>query len=188
MLRIALFGTSADPPTLAHQEILTSLAEAYDRVVVWAADNPFKQHGANLAQRTEMLGILIHDLPRSRETVELHPELSSRRTIETLEKAQQLWINGDFTLVIGSDLVAQIPTWYRADGLLSQVHVLVIPRPNYPVRSPELDCLRELARSVAIAEIHGLNVSSTAYREHRESQGITPAIAAYIQQEHLYEC
>ena len=43
-MRIALFGTSADPPTAGHQKILRWLSEGYDRVAVWAADNPFKCH------------------------------------------------------------------------------------------------------------------------------------------------
>lgn len=47
-MNIALFGTSADPPTRGHGKILTWLAQHYDQVAVWAADNPFKQHQASL--------------------------------------------------------------------------------------------------------------------------------------------
>ncbi|NJM46313.1 MAG: nicotinic acid mononucleotide adenylyltransferase, partial [Alkalinema sp. RU_4_3] len=42
MLKLALFGTSADPPTLGHLAIVNYLSAKYDRVAVWAADNPFK--------------------------------------------------------------------------------------------------------------------------------------------------
>ncbi|MGB2926426.1 MAG: adenylyltransferase/cytidyltransferase family protein, partial [Limnothrix sp.] len=62
MTQIALFGTSADPPTVGHQSILRWLSEHYDQVAVWAADNPFKEHGATLDQRSEMLELLIKDL------------------------------------------------------------------------------------------------------------------------------
>ncbi|MEM6592470.1 MAG: nicotinic acid mononucleotide adenylyltransferase, partial [Cyanobacteria bacterium P01_C01_bin.73] len=40
MTRIALFGTSADPPHQGHQAILTWLARRFNHVAVWAADNP----------------------------------------------------------------------------------------------------------------------------------------------------
>jgi nicotinate-nucleotide adenylyltransferase len=186
--KIALFGTSADPPTLGHQEILSWLAQAFDQVAVWAADNPFKEHGAPLVHRMEMLQLLVQGLESSIQNVALHPELSSRRTLETLTKARQQWDNAEFTLVIGSDLVAQLPTWYHATELLAQLHVLVVPRPNYPLQPTDFDHLSKLARSVEIAQISGLDVSSTAYREHRDAQGIPPAIAAYIQHEQLYEC
>ncbi|MGL5832760.1 MAG: nicotinate-nucleotide adenylyltransferase, partial [Waterburya sp.] len=34
MKKIALFGTSADPPTIGHQTILQWLSQHYDHVVV----------------------------------------------------------------------------------------------------------------------------------------------------------
>ena len=42
MTQIALFGTSADPPSIAHREILRWLCDRYDWVAVWASDNPMK--------------------------------------------------------------------------------------------------------------------------------------------------
>ena len=42
MKSVALFGTSADPPTSGHGAILGWLSQHYDQVAVWAADNPFK--------------------------------------------------------------------------------------------------------------------------------------------------
>ncbi|MGL4880174.1 MAG: adenylyltransferase/cytidyltransferase family protein, partial [Waterburya sp.] len=62
MDKIALFGTSADPPTIGHQTILQWLSKHYDRVVVWASDNPFKEHKTPLVDRTEMLKLTIADL------------------------------------------------------------------------------------------------------------------------------
>ena len=47
-MRVALFGTSADPPTSGHQKILSWLSERYDWVAIWAADNPFKSHQTSL--------------------------------------------------------------------------------------------------------------------------------------------
>ncbi|MCS6815631.1 MAG: adenylyltransferase/cytidyltransferase family protein, partial [Cyanobacteria bacterium] len=55
MMDIALFGTSADPPTVGHQAILLWLLEHFDYVAVWAADNPFKSHQASLHHRLAML-------------------------------------------------------------------------------------------------------------------------------------
>lgn len=186
MLQIALFGTSADPPTLGHQQILSWLAHAYDQVIVWAADNPFKVHGATLAQRTTMLQLLLEDWDIPQFKVSLRPDWSSRYTLETLQKAQAEWTGQAFTLVVGSDLIPQLPTWYCAAELLAQVHILVIPRPHYEIDEAELSRLKTMARSVAIATIQGLDVSSTDYREHRASQGIPAAIADYIEKEQLY--
>jgi nicotinate-nucleotide adenylyltransferase len=186
MKRVALFGTSADPPTAGHQAILSWLSERYDWVAVWAADNPFKSHQTPLEHRAAMLRLLIEDIPL-RQNIVFHPE-SSYRTIETLEKAKKLWgADADFTLVVGSDLVKQLPRWYRVEDLLRQVQLLIVQRPGYAVENVDLQQLRQLG-DCAIADMTGPDVSSTAYRKHGDTQALTPPIQAYIHQEHLYKC
>jgi nicotinate-nucleotide adenylyltransferase len=188
MQQIALFGTSADPPTTAHQEILAWLSERFDWVAVWAADNPFKGHQTPLKHRMTMLRLLIEELNSVHPNVWLYPELSQSRTIHTLEIAKQRWRSATFTLVVGSDLLAQLPRWHRADELLQEVNLLVVPRPGYPLSEADLGNLRQHQTQVAIADLIGLDTSSTAYREHRNSNGLMPKIKDYIHREHLYEC
>jgi len=189
MMRIALFGTSADPPTSGHQAIISWLSERYDWVAVWAADNPFKSHQTPLEHRAAMLRLLISDIEPLRENVGFHPELSSYRTVETVEKAKERWgSDADFTLVIGSDLVSQLPRWYRVEDLLQQVQVLVVSRPGYVIEEAWLERVGQLGGKIAIADLTGPAVSSTAYRENGDTEGLTPPVEAYIHREHLYKC
>jgi nicotinate-nucleotide adenylyltransferase len=188
MVKIALFGTSADPPTSGHQAIISWLSKHYDWVAVWAADNPFKSHQTQLSHRVAMLRLLIEDIPHQ-QNICLHSELSSYKTIETLETAKQLWgADADFTLVIGSDLVNQLPRWYRVEDLLRQVQLLVVQRPGHEIEDADLQQLRQLGAKVAIADLTGPQVSSTAYRKNKDTQALTPPIQAYIHREHLYKC
>jgi nicotinate-nucleotide adenylyltransferase len=188
MPTIALFGTSADPPTTAHQAILGWLADHFDWVAVWAADNPFKGHQTSLSHRMHMLSLLIEHLSPPRHNVHLHPELSCPRTLHTLAIAKQRWPNGQFTVVIGSDLVQQLPSWYRVDELLRAVDLLIVPRPGYPLSEAALDVLRQRGARLAIADLTGPDTSSTAYREQGQTAGLTPPIEDYIHREHLYAC
>jgi len=188
MCNIALFGTSADPPTAGHQAIIAWLADHCDRVAVWAADNPFKGHQTPLPHRTAMLRLLIDDLDPPRPNVQLHPELSQLRTIHTLELARQQWPEAQFTLVIGSDLVPQLPRWYRAEELFHLANLLVVPRPGYPLEEADLSDLRQRGAQVAIADLTGPDTSSSAYREHGHTPSITPPVEDYIHREHLYSC
>ncbi len=188
MIKIALFGTSADPPTAAHQQILQWLSHHYDQVAVWASDNPFKSHQTSLKHRAAMLQLLIEAIQPPRDNIQLHQDLSSPRALLTLERAQQRWGTAEFTLVIGSDLIGQLPRWYRVADLLEQVKLLVVPRPSYPVVNIDLQRLTDLGAHVAIASLMGLRLSSTDYRETRDAQGLIPPIEAYIHREHLYEC
>ena len=52
---LALFGTSADPPSTGHRALLEGLLDHYPQVVTWASSNPFKQHGAPLGLRAALL-------------------------------------------------------------------------------------------------------------------------------------
>ncbi|MBW4677443.1 MAG: nicotinate-nucleotide adenylyltransferase [Desmonostoc geniculatum HA4340-LM1] len=188
-MRIALFGTSADPPTAGHQKVLSWLSEIYDRVAVWAADNPFKSHQAPLQHRAAMLQLLIADIDTPRQNIALEQELSSFRTLETVEKAKLRWgDNVELTLVIGSDLLTQLPRWYRIEDLLQEVQLLIVPRPGYAIDESSLEVIQNLGGKMAIASLTGLDISSTAYREHGDSQALTPPVVAYINREHLYEC
>ncbi|MBD2388650.1 nicotinate-nucleotide adenylyltransferase [Cylindrospermum sp. FACHB-282] len=188
-MRIALFGTSADPPTAGHQEILKWLSEGYDWVAVWAADNPFKSHQTALLHRAAMLQLLITDIKAPQQNIALEQELSSLRTLETLEKAKVRWgEDAEYTLVIGSDLLNQLPRWYHVEDLLHQVKLLVVPRPGYPINESVLEGVRNLGGKIAIASLTGKDVSSTAFRTQGNIESLTPLVVAYIHQQHLYKC
>ncbi|NEQ29733.1 MAG: nicotinate-nucleotide adenylyltransferase [Leptolyngbya sp. SIO4C5] len=189
MAKVALFGTSADPPHQGHRSILQWLARRYDQVAVWAADNPFKAHQTSLSDRAAMLSLLIQDLEAPRHNVQLCPELSHSRTLFSVEQAQKIWPQAELSLAIGADLVRQLPRWYRAAEILRQVSIVVFPRPGYTLDPQDLEKLRQLGAAVAIAEGPELHdVSSTDYRQCEENAGVPTIIQAYIDQNDLYLC
>lgn len=188
MLNIALFGTSADPPTAGHQAILVWLSQHFDRVAVWAADNPFKSHATPLLHRMAMLQLLLDDINPPRYNLHLYPELSKSRTIHTLEIAETLWTDAAFTLVVGSDLIDQLPNWYQSETLLERVNLLIIPRPGFVLNVMALASLKRKGAKLTIADLTGPDISSTAYREHGDTDALTPPIEAYIHREQLYPC
>ncbi len=188
-MHIALFGTSADPPTAGHQTILRWLSYRFDIVAVWAAENPFKSHQAALEHREAMLRLLIEGIDSLQHNIFLEQDLSCLRTLETLEKAKQRWgDNHEFALVVGSDLLNQLPRWYRIEDLLRQVQLLIVPRPGYAIDEASLRGVQQLGAKTAIASFTGLDVSSTSYREYGNSIALTPSVIDYINQQHLYKC
>ena len=168
-MAVALFGTSADPPTEGHRVLLQGLLTLYPRVATWASDNPQKQHGAPLALRSRLLGALvaaIHD-PR----LSLEPELSSPWAIETLERAARRWPGEPLVFVVGSDLVAQIPRWREASRLLAGCRLAIAPRGGWPLRGEELEALRQLGARI---EVLDLQVPATASSRVRQQAAIAP--------------
>jgi nicotinate-nucleotide adenylyltransferase len=192
-LSIALFGTSADPPHQGHAAILAWLATQFDHVAVWTANNPFKDHQTSLGDRFRMLELLIDELDVFPRCVQVHPELSHMRTIVTLERARQIWPQAQFSLVVGADLVDQLPSWQRAEEIFAAVNILVIPRPGYVLSEASLERLGQYT-TVTVATMPAIDVSSSRYRQcddppaQLEAPGLTPAVQSYISQHHLYPC
>ena len=186
-MEIAIFGTSADPPTIAHQTILSYLSLHYDLVAVYASDNPFKDHDSSLEQRSHMLKLLIEDLDSDQKNVELTPDISDRRTLHTISKAKQKWgQNSKLTIVIGSDLASQIFSWYQAQKLWQQVKLLLIPRPGYMLDQLVLSDIAKITLGVKVAELTIPAFSSTDYRQNRNPNVLTARVKAYIKQQGLY--
>jgi len=166
---IALFGTSADPPTEGHRVLLQGLLSLYPRVATWASDNPQKHHGAPLALRAELLGALVAALHDPR--LSLEQELSSPWAIETLERAARRWPGEPLVFVVGSDLVVQIRRWREASRLLAGCRLAIAPRVGWPVRSADLDALRGLG---ARLEMLDLQVPATASSRVRRQVATAP--------------
>ena len=184
---IALFGTSADPPTAAHRAILEWLSAHYDWVAVWASDNPFKAHGTSLKHRMAMLKLLIESIDNPRKNISFHEELSYLRSLFSLTKAKEIWGSEvEYTLVIGSDLIKQMRQWYRVEELLKQVHILIFSRPGYLIEGEDLVALEAIGGNYAIADLKLPDISSTIYRKTQDTTIVLPAIKDYICREHLY--
>lgn len=186
-MKVALFGTSADPPTIAHQEIISWLTLQFDCVAVWAADNPFKTHGASLEQRSQMLELSIAEIDSAiGKHAHVYRELSSQRTLETVITARSIWRDSEFMLTIGADLITQLPDWYRVNELLAQVKLLIVPRTGNQIATKDLQILTDLGAKIEISSLSTPPISSTAIRTSHSIVGLTPRVAAYIQQHKLY--
>jgi nicotinate-nucleotide adenylyltransferase len=155
--RIALFGTSADPPTTGHRLLLEGLLRLYPRVATWASDNPLKQHAAPLAARQALLEALVAAIGDPRLLVV--QELSSPWAVETLERARRLWPDSEPVFVVGSDLLPQMRHWRSATRLLPGLSVAVAPRHGWPLAAEDL---RQLERLGARVEVLALEIPATA--------------------------
>ena len=188
-MEIAIFGTSANPPTIAHQEILAYLNQHYDVVLVYASNNPFKTNQLELHHRNQMLQLLIDELdPTIASRLKLAPEITDLRTINTIANIRSQWgAEPALTIVIGSDLSEQIFTWYQAKALWQQVKVLMIPRQGYPLQSETINKISKWSLGCTVANIEIPAFSSTEYRLQENQQVISDSVKQYIQLNNLYQ-
>ena len=181
---IALFGTSADPPTLGHQALLSELTKIFPKVITWASDNPDKKHKIPLHKRTQLLKILVKKI--SHPQLELVQELSSPRTIHTLKKALKLWPKASFSFVIGSDLAIQIPKWLNAKSVLNKAKIAIAIREGWPISDYEIEEIKKLGGEIELLPFRIPASSSSNFRE-KPQEGLVPSeLLPTLLEENLY--
>ena len=181
---IALFGTSADPPTLGHQALLRELTKIFPKVITWASDNPDKNHQIPLIKRTQLLRILVKKI--SHPKLELVQELSSPRTINTLKKALQLWPEANFSFVIGSDLAVQIPKWLNAKSILNQAKIAIAIRDGWPINDKQLEEIKNLGGEIELLPFNIPGSSSTKFRERPQEELVPSELVPTLLEQNLY--
>ena len=181
---IALFGTSADPPTHGHRALLEGLLTLYSQVVTWASDNPLKQHTAPLTVRIALLKALVDAIEDPR--LSLEQELSSPWTIETLGRAHRRWPGQPLVFVVGSDLAAQIPRWKNASQVLASCVLAIAPRQGWPLSEATLAALRSLGASVELLPLTIAASASSSIREQPERGEVPPELWPVLLQHNPY--
>jgi len=181
---IALFGTSADPPTLGHEALLSELTKIFPKVITWASDNPDKKHQIPLLKRTELLRILVKKI--SHPKLELVQELSSPRTIHTLKKASQLWPEASFSFVIGSDLAVEVPKWLNAKSILNKATIAIAMRDGWPISDQQLEKIKKLGGKIDLLPFNIPESSSSKFRESPQEGLVPQELVPFLLEENLY--
>lgn len=181
---VALFGTSADPPTLGHQALLEGLLQHFPLVATWASDNPFKEHGAPLGLRSELLDGLVRAIDNPRL---LHQQqLSSPWAIETLARARQRWPSAELVFVIGGDLLPQVLHWKAADQVLASCKLAVVPRQGWPLQEAELQSLQQRGGRVELLALPIPASASSQIRQQLRLEQVPPSLRPVLVQHNLY--
>tara|TARA_B100000579_G_C22681208_1_gene780376 strand:- start:375 stop:953 length:579 start_codon:yes stop_codon:yes gene_type:complete len=181
---IALIGTSADPPTLGHQSLLKGLIKLFPKVITWASDNPYKNHTLSLDTRCKLLKALVDDIDSKK--LEIKQNISSPRTIYTLEKASREWPEKELVFVVGSDLIEQILSWSNVAGILKKAKIAIAQREGWPVNQAKVDSIRDLGGSIDYLPLNVPKSSSSSFRENIKKSEIPNVILALLKKNNLY--
>jgi len=181
---IALFGTSADPPTCGHQSLLEGLLTLFPKVITWASDNPMKQYGASLAKRQDLLKALVKAIENP--NLELLQEISSPWTIKTLELANARWPSAELIFVIGSDLASQIPVWSNAKDVLKKARLGIAPRDGWPLQPTAIKKLESLGGRIELLPLKISASASSEVRTNPETKQIPAALLPMLLEHRLY--
>ena len=182
---VALFGTSADPPTIGHKKILEELSKIYDFTISYVSNNPNKKHKEDISIRTHLLKTLIEDLDNPK--ILFNQSVSSQWAVESIKKCKRIYELTNLDFVIGSDLIKDIFYWKNFDKITDEVSFLVILREGYPVESNTLKMLEAYRVKFKISTIKTPNISSSKFRLNFNCSNLPSSLIDIVKKNNLYE-
>ncbi len=182
---IALFGTSADPPTIGHKKILEELSKIYDFTIGYVSNNPNKNHKEDISIRSHLLKTLIEDLDNPK--IFFNQSISSPWAVEAIKKCKRMYELNNLDFVIGSDLIKDIFYWKNFDKITDEVCFLVILREGYPVESNILKMLETYEVKFKISTIKIPNISSSNLRSNLNYSKLPTSLIDIVKKNNLYE-
>ena len=183
--RIALFGTSADPPTVGHKRILEELSSIYSFVITYASDNPKKKHKENIFIRNLLLKTLINDINNPK--IIFDQEISRPWAIDSILECKKIYAFKKIDFVIGSDLVTEIFSWKNFDKIIQEVQLLIINREGYPIESSTLKMLKNKKVIFEISSLNIPKISSSMVRLNNNYSDLPKSLIDIVKKNNLYE-
>ena len=183
--KIALFGTSADPPTSGHKKIIQELSKKYKLVITYASDNPSKNHTENLYFRSLLLEKLICDFNRQHIVFDQH--LSSPWAITSIKRCKVKYSPDQIDFIIGSDLISEMFKWKNINQIINEVRLIIIPREGYPIEERNLLKIKEKNGNFEVSDLKIPKISSSMIRENSEHFGLPQSLTSIIKTHNLYD-
>ena len=182
---IALFGTSADPPTIGHKKILEELSKIYAFTIGYVSNNPNKNHIEDISIRSHLLKTLIDDLDNPK--ILFNQKISSQWAVESIKKCKEIYKFNNLDFVIGSDLIKDIFYWKNFDKIILEVSFFIILREGYPVESNTLKMLETYKVKFKISTIKTPNISSSKFRLNFNCSNLPSSLIDIVKKNNLYE-
>tara|TARA_Y100000589_G_scaffold288413_1_gene289801 strand:+ start:6464 stop:7051 length:588 start_codon:yes stop_codon:yes gene_type:complete len=182
--KVAIFGTSADPPSNGHKLIIEELSNIYDLVICYASNNPSKKHEENLFFRSLLLETLINNL--SSNKIKFDQDISSPWAIETIKRCKKKYMCKYIDFVIGSDLLAEICLWKNIIEFLKEVKLLIIPREDFPINPKNINFIKNNFGRFEISKLKVPRISSSMIRMNKTYEGLPKSVISIIENNRLY--
>ena len=182
---IALFGTSADPPTVGHKKILEELSKIYTFTITYASNNPKKKHKEDISIRSLLLKTLIEDLDNPR--ILFNQSINSQWAIDSIKMCKSIYKINNLDFVIGSDLIEDISSWKSFEEIKKEVSFFIIQRQGYPLHSRAMRILEDKKVKYKISTLKIPDISSSMVRLNTDYSNFPRSIVDIVKRNNLYK-
>jgi nicotinate-nucleotide adenylyltransferase len=180
-VQVALLGGSFNPPHVGHL-----LAAHYVRATqgvdeLWLMPtfrHPFGKVTAPYEHRVRMCERMCQDASGWMKTSRVESEVGKDgRTVDTLEFLQARHPEYRFTLILGSDILKDLPSWKDFDRIQRLARVVVLYRAGYPA---------DEAVGPPLALVSSTDIRDRLVRGELPSDLVPGPVLAYAREHHLY--
>jgi nicotinate-nucleotide adenylyltransferase len=180
-VQVALLGGSFNPPHVGHL-----LAAHYVRATqgvdeVWLMPtyrHPFGKASVPFEHRVAMCERLCRDTSGWMKTSQVEREVGKDgRTVDTLDFLLARYPSLRFTLIIGSDILKDLPSWKDFDRIQRMARVLVLHRAGYPAAE---------AVGPPLAQVSSTEIRERLARGEAPAELVPSAVLAYAREHGLY--
>ena len=188
-MRVALFGGSFNPPHVGHQLLALYVLETAGVDELWfvpAFQHPFHKALETFEDRRAMCERAVEALgPRARVS-DVEARLGGASlTLRTVQRLMQDHPGHAFSLVIGSDLVAETASWHGITELRRLVPFIVVQRGGHP-SAPDDDRGAGTAAAVTMPEISSSEIRAALAAGRPMNRWISGRVLDYIAERGLY--
>ena len=200
-MRVGIYGGTFDPVHIGHLILAEQAREQARLDQVWfvPAFRPPQKEGQTVSrfeQRVEMLALALAGNPTFRID-ELEKERTGPSyTIDTLAELRRRHPDNTFLLVIGSDALADLPTWRDPSGIVAGAGLAVMARPGIALLDAD-ELRRRLGLppssplELQVVEAPAIGISSRDLRRraaagHSIRYCVPRAVEVYAQEKGLY--
>jgi nicotinate-nucleotide adenylyltransferase len=169
-VRIALLGGSFNPPHVGHlmNAYYVLATHPVDRVWLMPVyQHPFAKRLAPFEDRVRMCELAAARFAGGIEVSTFEKDAPpGGRTVDMLRVLLPRYPEHRFSLIIGTDILPELPHWKEFDAIESMVEVIVVARAGYPsprARGPALPEVSSTQIRDGLAQ--GLDVSGLVPRE-----------------------
>ena len=192
-MKVGIFGGTFDPIHFGHLLLAEQAREAASLHEIWfipAGEPPHKQGKpvTPAMERKKMVELAIEGHPQFKvNPIELMRSGPSY-TVDTIMELKKQNPHVEFFLLVGADMVKNLPKWYKIKEIIQNVHVIGLGRPGV-----DHDALPEYIeeRLMWIPDAVETNISSNIIRKrlmlNRSVRYLVPdSVYKYIKEQGLY--